>query len=354
MPVPEFKPSDAAPTYQRELPAVNIGRSWVVAIVIFAVGFTAWELKWRAWGAEPTYRNSEGSWMIQRRRIDNGEGNKTVLLGASRVLFDVQLNAWERTLGERPIQLAIEGTTPLIIMEKLAADPNFTGRLLVGVAPDVFFDGYEYRKFYARYEKETLAERSGQWLSMQLIEPFFAFYDDDFMLIPSLKRLPWPHREGVPDFKEVRRLSVQEPDRNTQMWQKVENDPAYRDYCRSVWAQWFNLPKEEKDIQEAKRKLDAQIDRSVAAVAKLRERGIQVVFVRPPVDGEYLTFEDRDFPRASTWDVLLARTGAPGIHFQDYAELQGYNLPEWSHIAAADAERFTEALCGILRREHGW
>ncbi len=354
MPGPDFRPSDTAPIYQRDIPAVNVGRAWVIALVLFLIGFAAWELKWRSWGAEPTYRNSEGSWFIQRRRIDHGERDKTVLLGASRVLFDVQLHSWERALGERPIQLAIEGTTPLPIMEALAANANFTGRLLVGVAPDVFFDGFEYRKFYERYAKETPSQRAGQWISMHLIEPFFAFYEDDFMLMTAFRRLPWPQRGGVPDFKQVRRLSVQESDRNTHMWRKVENDPAYRDFCRSVWAQWFNLPKEEKDIEEAKRKLEEQIARSVTAVAKLRERGIPVVFVRPPSDSEYFRFEQRDFPRATTWDALLARTGAPGIHFEDYPELQGLNLPEWSHLSAADAERFTDALCGILQREHGW
>ena len=354
MPGPDFKPSDAAPTYEREIPALPIGRSWLVAIIFLLVAFAAWEMKWRAWGAEPTYRNSEASWNMQRRRIDRGEGDKTVLLGASRVLFDVNLDTWQRVMGERPIQLAIEGTTPLPILEELASNPKFTGKVLVGVAPDVFFDGYEYRKFYDSYSKETPTQRIGHWLSMTFIEPFFAFYDDDFMLMTSLRRSLSPKRDGVPVYNDVRRLSVQDRDRNTRMWSKVENDAAYRDYCRQVWAQWFHIPKEEKDIEEAKQKLEKQIVRATAAVAKLRERGLQVVFVRPPAAGEYLAFEQRDFPRATTWDVLLQRTGAPGVHFEDYAELQGLNLPEWSHLSAADAERFTEALCGILEREHGW
>ena len=39
-----------------------------------------------------------------------------------------------------------------------------------------------------------------------------------------------------------------------------------------------------------------------------------------------------------------------GIHFEDYPELQGYELPEWSHLAAGEKTRFTEALCGIIAR----
>ena len=80
-------------------------------------------------GAVPGYHNSNAEWAQQRRRIDAGEGDKTVLVGSSRILFDVQLPVWERVTGERPIQLAIEGTSPVPVLEDLADDPNFTGRL---------------------------------------------------------------------------------------------------------------------------------------------------------------------------------------------------------------------------------
>ena len=356
MPPPSFKPSDAPPAYQRELPAVNLARAWVLALGLFVLGFVLWEWKWRAWGAEPTYRNSDASWSTQRRRLDAGEGHQTVLLGASRVLFDVQLQVWERVLGERPIQLAIEGTTPLPMLEDLAGNPKFTGRLLVGVAPDVFFTGFGYRDGVLKYyRQETLAQRAGQWLSLHFIEPFFAFYDDDFKLMTVLKRQAWPARAGVPNFLDVRKLSMQDADRNTRMWSKIENDPAYRDLCRWVWAQFFDLPipgmETPADLERVRHE---QIDRTVAAMEKLRARAVPIIFLRPTASGRYLEVENRDFPRAQTWDALLARTGAPGIHFEDYPELQGYDLPEWSHMTAAEAGRFTEMLCRILERDFGW
>jgi len=55
--------------------------------------------------------------------------------------------------------------------------------------------------------------------------------------------------------------------------------------------------------------------------------------------------------RAQTWGVLLAKTGAPGVHFQDHPELQGFWLPEWSHLATHDAVRFTRALYAIVERD---
>jgi hypothetical protein len=75
------------------------------------------------------------------------------------------------------------------------------------------------------------------------------------------------------------------------------------------------------------------------------------VFVRPPSNGEFYAFEQKYFPRAETWDLLLTRTGLRGIHFDDYPQLQGYYLPEWSHIAAPDAARFTAALVPIVEHE---
>ena len=86
-----FKPSDAAPTYQRELPLLNVGAAWTIALLLCVVGLLAWEWKWRAFGVTPTYQNSDAAWAAQRRRISNGEGDKTVLIGSSRVLFGVQL-----------------------------------------------------------------------------------------------------------------------------------------------------------------------------------------------------------------------------------------------------------------------
>jgi hypothetical protein len=151
---------------------------------------------------------------------------------------------------------------------------------------------------------------------------------------------------------DVRKLRVSDADRNTHMWNKVETDPEYRALARSIWAQRFEGPPPPNMDTPAKLQavIAMQIQRAIAAVAKLRARGVQVVFVRPPSAGRYLAFENKLFPRAQTWDVLLKRTGAPGVHFEDYPELQGYNLPEWSHLAPADAQRFTAALYRIVDR----
>jgi hypothetical protein len=345
------RPGVAQPVPVRPVPEQPWGRILLGTVVLFALLLSGWEAYWRAYGVRPGISNSYGLWAIQRRRIDAGEGGATVLVGDSRMFFDLQLPVWQRLDGSRPIQLSFEGTSALVTLEDLAADPQFTGRVLIGIAPQVFFQGFKYRGGAAAYtRKQSPSQRIGQWLSMHLIEPYLAFDDSDYALETVLERQPWPQRPGKFWFTEVRRLSVTEPDRNTHLWSKVATDLQYRELTRNIWRQDF-LPSQDPPPAKLSKTISEQIAQTAKAVAKLRARGVQVLFVRMPADGEFLAYENRLFPRAKTWDALLAATGSPGIHFQDYPQLQGYSLPEWSHIRQADAERFTAALYGIVTRD---
>lgn len=337
--------------YDRALPTNSMGTAALVGLLVTIALVGAWEMHWRELGNESGYRNSDGLWVMERRRIDQGEGHKTVFVGSSRTQFDLQLDVWERESGERPIQLAMVGTSPLRAMESLADDPDFTGRLIVGVAPDLFFSGIEfYGGGFTLYENESPAEWIGQRISM-LVEPHLAFYDIDYALIPVLRRLRLPPRQGVFDPFEVRKLDIMNKDRNIRMWSKVENDPDYQANSESIWAQY--TPIEVHDEERFKMQLASyagQIDRAVAATEKLRARGVEVIFLRCPSSEHYRESERLNFPRDIAWDVLIEKTGVLGIHFEDHEELQGYEIAEWSHLTASEADRFTEAVYHVIER----
>ena len=345
------RPGVAQPVPERDIPPQPWGRIALLALLGFLALMAGWEWHWRDYGAAPSYRNSNGEWAQQRRRIDAGEGGKTVLIGSSRVMFDVQLPVWEKITGERPIQLAIQGTSPVPMLEDLAADKNFTGRLLVGVAPDIFFTGFSYRGDVLPYfHKETPSQRVGNWLSMHFLEPYFAFDDPDFALATVVRRQAWMPRPGLRPNMAVRKLAVSDADRNMQMWHKVVDDPQYRAIARATWASRFAGLPPGLDTPAGKRKsIDEQIGKAAAAIAILRARGVPVVFVRMPSVGPYYAFEEKFLPRAETWDLLLQRTAAPGIHFMDYPQLQGYDLPEWSHLSPPEATRFTAQFVPLVQ-----
>ncbi len=346
------RPGVAQPVPARPVPVQPWRPILLGAVLALALLLGAWEHYWRAYGVTPSIRNSYGLWAIQRRRIDAGEGDATVLLGASRMYFDVQVPVWQRLSGRAPIQLSYEGTSPLNAVEDLAADPKFTGRLLIGVEPELFFSGDGFANGVAQYtHKQSPSQRIGQWLSMRFIEPYFAFYDGDYALRAVLARQNWAPRPGKHWFTDVRKLSMHEADRNAYLWSKVESDPQYRALARSIWLEEFAPSPEDPTPQELLKTEKEQIERAVKALGQLHAHGVQVLFFRLPSDGPYLAYEDREYPRARAWGGLMAATHAPGIYFSDYPQLRGYYLPEWSHMTRAEAERFTVALYGIIQKD---
>jgi len=325
----------------------------IIGLIVAIVLMSGWEVYWRSDGSVPGYRNSEGLWAMERRRIDDGEGDKTVIVGSSRIFFDTQLDVWEQESGERPIQLALEGTSPVTAMEDLADDPDFTGALLVGVAPEMMYTGFEFRGgAFTRYKEEGPAQWLGQKISL-LVEPYLAFYQTDYSLFTVIKRQPWPAREGVFADEDVRRLAIYAKDRNARMYSKVETEEPYAEIVKRGWAQYHRPIEElsEEELAENLENLEKQIGRAVAATKKLNARGVDVTFIRNPSEGFYAMSEPMYFPRAETWDVLIEKTSSLGIHWMDHEELQGYWLPEWSHMTAIEADRYTKALYHVIQRE---
>lgn len=339
--------------YDRPLPGKSLGVEAMIAVIVAVILMSGWEMFWRANDAVPSYRNSEGLWAIQRRRINRGEGDKTVIVGSSRIFFNTQLDVWESVAGERPIQLSLEGTTPVPVMEALADDPDFTGTLLVGVATGLFFSNFQYREAaLQRFNEESPAQWMGQRISM-LVEPYLAFYHQDYSLFTVTKRQPLPKRDTIFIPSDVRRLATYQIDRGARLFSKVETNEAYAARANEIWAEEFvhGPPPTEEFMAELMASRDVEMEKAVAATIILRERGVEVIFVRMPSEGIYAEVEPMGYPRDENWDVLLERTDALGLHWEDHVEMQGFWLPEWSHMSGSEADRFTRAFYELIQRE---
>src|SRR2546430_22961 len=59
--------------------------------------------------------------------------------------------------------------------------------------------------------------------------------------------------------------------------------------------------------------------------------------------------EEPDRARAGVWDRVIKDPGAPGIYYEDFPELSGFNCPEWSHLSAGDSVEFSKRLVPHLR-----
>ncbi|MEK7265428.1 MAG: hypothetical protein AAB227_04935, partial [Pseudomonadota bacterium] len=299
------------------LPWLAVTLAVLVATVLLTTG---WEYYWR--GKEfvaNDFKNNSPLWAEQRRKAT---GDATVLIGSSRTLFDVDLDIFEEISGVRPVQLALEGTSPRIFLQDLADDEKFHGTLIVGVTVGLFFrqEGGLRDEVLAYTRNETLSERADHQLSIPL-ERVFAFIDEQTRPKRQMRLAPLPLREGMKPRFDPRKLSVSGTDRNTQMWSRVVNDEAYRKEAQGQWLIGLSNnapppgPNGAPPAGMPDEAINAIIGSVKANIDKIRARGGEVVFIQPPVDGPFAKAEQGGFPRERFWDPLLAATDSAGVTF---------------------------------------
>jgi hypothetical protein len=255
------------------------------------------------------------------------------------------------------------GSTVLPALADLADDKNFHGTIICSVVPHLFFappgsppmDRAE--KGVKRFHNQTPAQRASEYLAMPLEENVAFLKPDDLSLGGLLNQLPIPNRPGAlvpPRFPPY--FQTEDRERRARMWEKcAEPGSELAKRIQQIWIPLFTpppppsyIPKEEF-LAKMMEVIEGRFRDTTAAVEKLRARGGKIVFVRFPHTGGLKALEDRDTPRERTWNPLLKRTAVPGIYYEDYPELSGFNCPEWSHLSAGDSVEFTKRLTPHLR-----
>jgi hypothetical protein len=167
--------------------------------------------------------------------------------------------------------------------------------------------------------------------------------DDNYQLSTLVFRLDRDWRHGVMSPRDdVWKAQETAAGGQTWIWRRLEHDRGMSEHTRNVWHQLFPpTPLDDKSIA-------AILVRTKIAVDKIRARGGDVVFVRPPSAPDLRLIEDKHLPRARGWDALLAYTHANGIHNDDLPAAQNLILPESSHLTRACATVFTDAYIRSL------
>jgi hypothetical protein len=339
------RPGVAQPVPVRDIPA----RPWpriltsVFFLVVMATG--AWEWRMRALGLQAGDLDDGPSfWAEQRRRLDAGDVS-VAILGDSRILFDTDLNRFEELTGVRPVQLAIAGSNALPFLENLADARQFTGLAIVGIADRSYFRSGSGLGGPAleRYRFESPAVRISFRLHRGLSH-VLAFLDDKYRLNVLVRQLDqgWRPTVQLPANERLWKLGTVTDERQTFLWARDETDSRVQAHQRAVWQRAFP-PVSGADIRST-------VERTRVAVAKIRARRGEVVFVRPPSAPALRAAEEQTVPRARGWDTLLAQAQVRGIHFEDDPAMQGLVLPEDSHLSRACATVFTDAYVRALAR----
>jgi len=242
-------------------------------------------------------------------------------------------------------------------LEDLANDKNFKGNLVVDVTEILFFStapGNARRPDEnMKYFKERTPAQQASFHINHLLESQFVFLDKEWhSLGAQLNNLHFSERPGVFNFhgfpSDFGRVKF---NRQEYMTDKFVADTGLRNQVKAIWGTFGKMSKEPPPSGG---KLDSIFTSVKTAVDKINSRGGQVIFVRTPSSGEFLSAEKKGFPREKYWDRLLEITKCPGIHYADYPAIANFECPESSHLSQRDAIVFTKNFIKILSDEKGW
>ncbi len=338
---------------ERDIPSARLGALGWLVLVLVLVGMVAWELQMRALGlVAGDLDDSKAHWAVERQKIAEGRHDGVAILGGSRVLFGTNLDVWEELTGRRPIQLALAGMSGQRFLANLANHSDFAGLVLIDITPQQFFregpGNPDFEGVLDTWEERGPAERVGHEIGV-FLSRHFAFLEDQYTLSMLVNQLDIPNRaEVIGPYLRPWKLSESYDDRQTMMWRQIETNDRLRAHAIHVWT-FRKLPPPPDE------KLIANIIADVRnSVERIRARGGEVAFIRLPSTSLYYEREQAQVPRGRTWDRLLRETGSFGIHFEDYPEMQGLELPEQSHLTREAATLFTDAYVKVLRERYVW
>lgn len=359
---PASPPAEAE--LERDLPSANLVLPAIIAVGLMILATTAWESHVRDLGYAPSYNDSSGLWAHWRSQAVAGDGRSLVIIGASRAAYDIDLDVVEKVAGQRPIQLATVGSNAAPIFWDLAEDPSFNGTVIYEVTPGLFFAPEPSPPFQAAlqaakyYHNWSPSQRVGQYLASTLESQLALLNTEDLSLAKLLEGMDLADRTNahIPPSPPPQ-FGAMDARRRLWMTHKTETDHDFQALMKACWYRLetppprppiFSAAQWEQIQQDAR---NALLARTAQAVQAIQQRGGHVVFLRLPSTGKYREIEKSLYPRDEGWERILAETGAPGLHFEDYPELQGFDCPEESHLKAADATVFTQRLMPLLAKQ---
>lgn len=335
--------------FHRQIPSMGWLRIALTASFIIILITGCWEYYVRRLGYVPTLNDTPYLWSTIREKVNTLPEDGTIITGSSRALFDLRLDILKNLTGHEPIQLSIVGSSPKPVLQNIIENTNFKGTIIVGVTPVLFFapggppmnKPYDWIKFSRKF---SFSQRIGQWLGAFLQHKLAFIQQEDLTLNALLENINIPNRPNAklpPRFPPF--LNLMDTNRQASLIDMVSNNSELQNVVKSRWQGLFGAVPQAP--QEA---IDLVIDEYVEITKEMERRGGKIIFIRPPSTGWLLEKEEALTPRANTWDQLLKRSGAPGIHFQDFTNQQ-FNCPEWSHISENDSYLYTNSLMPLLK-----
>lgn len=315
-------------------------KAWLLAASLMVLIIAAWEFALRQAALEPGYSDNRALWLSARHRLSQPDENVVALLGASRVQRAIDVDVLSNLTNRPIVQLAIEGSSGLPVLENLAADPRFRGTVVFSIAPAFSFnrrlsklDAGNQADWMRAYMQQSRSRRIEQELRLSL-QGLLALRSADAAISRTIPAVLETGRLPAPNYKTTYRnrfVSIDQSKFEGQVSQQgiVE---IYRENTEAY---------EQRDFVELLQYFGALVD-------ILKSKGSRVYVLRLPSEGAVLEYERQLFPQDKFWNQMQPYIDARFIHFDEYPELNGYLSVDGSHIATEKAAEFTEQLALVL------
>jgi len=351
-----------------ERPLPKLEWKWILGGALLALvaygALTEVALARRGFGA--TVHDTQARWLKERERASALGTRALILVGASRIQLDLDLDVLRRSTGLEPVQLAIDGSSYVPVLQGLARDPSIRGTVVLDLMPGPVSLEAESSGASHHYqtEYEALAARKMQWPTYRVSDAWMADGIRSRLINYADGGRPWdalvnrltnasatpqylstlPDRSRRPDYQRVTM-----PDFYLSRVLRHLGNPAEIDagqpndrLAGQLAAYVGRLGPTPQNAQTDKGM--TELERAVSAI---QSRGGKVVIVTLPTSGFIQEADARRYPRPLYWDRVVATTSAHAVHWQDHPALSGFACPDGSHLDQRDVAAFTSALVAV-------
>ncbi len=331
----------------------------IITLLVSFFSFAEWHIRSLGWA--PSVVDSVQLWVVQRKRASELGNKAIILVGASRIQMDIDMTVAKRESGLMPVQLAINGSPFLPVLENLANDPTITGVILISTNAYNISRGsplstpIQWIKYY-------------QNISSQGMEPYRII---DNKIISMLNDSLSLRYQGAKLFTVLSEFAFQEssingyltthPDRSMEAdYGKVEMPMFYMTRLHRHFGEPLveELTSFEDVIDVYERKILAiepvenpdfftDLEYLMHLIAKIELRGGKVILVRFPTGKLVWEVDKKRYPRERYWDEI-EKHHAASINFSDYSLLNKFTLPDGSHLDYRDRKEFTLELMKLI------
>lgn len=318
---------------------------WLLTSVLAILGISFNETILRGANHQPSLVRDADLFCISYSQLPELEHKDVVLLGASRMQTNFDLNIFQKSFPERKIvQLAQSGRgTAYTVFKDIVKNSYFKGIIIISETESTLISRNKEQQGFVNHCRNSFS------LNSQINRNLNSLFQNNFVFLnpqSSSFRL-WGNILGQQNLPEPFYTKTKIDRSQLSDFRRADGKALKRLHDSRIQGIKKSSEKGYLNPQEWLEKTNHW----QPLVEKFQQRGGRVIFVRMPVSQERWKFESKRFPPDKYWNNFTRRYNVASLHFAEYPSLSQFNLPDTSHLDMRDRSLFTELLLDKLEKD---